>query len=289
MRFVSYNIQYGTGKDGRVDLDRIAAEIGEADVIALQEVDRFWTRSGKLDQAAEIAARFADFHWAFGAGCDVDASFRDTTGRLVNRRRQFGNMLLARTPIMSCRNHLLPKLGLVEQLGIQRSALEGVIATRFGPIRVYAVHLGHAAAPERLKQIERLREIVASAPLAGGVWSGRNYGPEWEPDGPPPPMPDSAVLLGDFNCTPDSAEYELLCGAVEPHYGRLSTLDGLMDCWTAAGNELDAGPTQVAKAGPARVDYALATPDLADKVTAMTVDEAARGSDHQPIRVEIAL
>ena len=41
MKFVSYNIQYGTGKDGRIDLSRIAAEVGDADVIALQEVDRF--------------------------------------------------------------------------------------------------------------------------------------------------------------------------------------------------------------------------------------------------------
>ena len=59
MIFVSYNIQWGTGKDGRVDLARIAGEIGAADVIALQEVDRFWTRSRMTDQAAEFAALLA--------------------------------------------------------------------------------------------------------------------------------------------------------------------------------------------------------------------------------------
>jgi endonuclease/exonuclease/phosphatase family metal-dependent hydrolase len=41
MKFVSYNIQYGTVKDGRINLNRIAAEVGDAYVIALQEVDRF--------------------------------------------------------------------------------------------------------------------------------------------------------------------------------------------------------------------------------------------------------
>ena len=39
MLFVSYNIQFGRGKDRRFDLPRIAAEIEGADVIAQQEVD----------------------------------------------------------------------------------------------------------------------------------------------------------------------------------------------------------------------------------------------------------
>ena len=39
MRLASYNIQYGKGKDDRFDLDRIVTELGEADLIALQEVE----------------------------------------------------------------------------------------------------------------------------------------------------------------------------------------------------------------------------------------------------------
>ncbi len=38
MNFVTYNIQFGLGKDGRFDLERIAGEVDGADVIALQEV-----------------------------------------------------------------------------------------------------------------------------------------------------------------------------------------------------------------------------------------------------------
>ena len=49
MQLVTYNIQYGTGKDGTVDLRRIASEIASADVIAMQEVDRFWSRSNMTD------------------------------------------------------------------------------------------------------------------------------------------------------------------------------------------------------------------------------------------------
>ncbi len=96
MIFVSYNIQWGTGKDGRVDLARIAGEIGAADVIALQEVDRFWTRSRMTDQTAEFAALFPEHHWVYGPGLDLDGSRRGDDGRLIRRRRQFGNMLLSR-------------------------------------------------------------------------------------------------------------------------------------------------------------------------------------------------
>jgi endonuclease/exonuclease/phosphatase family metal-dependent hydrolase len=41
MQFVSYNIQYGTGRDKQVDLARIADAVRGADVIALQEVERY--------------------------------------------------------------------------------------------------------------------------------------------------------------------------------------------------------------------------------------------------------
>ncbi len=289
MKFASYNIQYGKGKDGRVDLDRVSAEIEGADVVALQEVDRFWERSGGTDQAAEIAAHFRDYHWVYGAGFDVDASFRDDAGRLVNRRRQFGNMLLALTPLLSSRNHLLPKLGMVKQFSLQRSALEAVIATPSGPLRIYSVHLGHSAAPERRRQIARLRQILTAAVFEGGAWSGQHPDPVWTLDQPPPPMPHPAVLLGDFNLTPDSAEYEMLCGPVEPKSGRITTLDGLIDGWTAAGNGPDGGGTHPKKDGWVRIDYTLLTAELAGKVRAMRVDEQAQGSDHQPIWIEIDL
>ena len=51
MMFVTYNIQYGLGRDGRYDLERTARVVEGADVIALQEVDgsgnarETWTRS----------------------------------------------------------------------------------------------------------------------------------------------------------------------------------------------------------------------------------------------------
>ncbi len=279
MIFVSYNIQWGTGKDGRVDLPRLAGEIGAADVIALQEVDRYWTRSQKTDQAAELAALFPEHNWVYGPAMDLDGSVRDADGRLVNRRRQFGNMLLARPAILSSRNHLLPKIALPEKASLQRAALEAVIDAPSGPLRVYSVHLNHTAAEERLLQVARLRAIVTGAPAEGGAWSGRDYDPVWEVDGPQPPMPARAILLGDFNLKPDSEEYAALRAGP----------DGLVDAWRALGHKEGPGWTCHEEDGGWRIDYALVTPDLEDRLRAISVDHAAQGSDHQPIRVEIEL
>src|SRR5262249_55855258 len=73
MLFASYNIQYGTGRDGRVDLARIARAVESADVIALQEVERFTQRTGMVDQPEAIGALLPRFHWTFGPGMDLDA------------------------------------------------------------------------------------------------------------------------------------------------------------------------------------------------------------------------
>ncbi len=277
MIFVSYNIQWGAGKDGRIDLARIAGEIGAADVIALQEVERFWSRSQMADQAVEVAALFPEHHWVYGPGLDLDGSRRGDDGRLIRRRRQFGNMLLSRATILSSRNHMLPKMNLPEKLSLQRAALEAVIAAPSGPLRVHSLHLNHSSAEERLIQVARLREILAGAPAEGGAWSGRDYDPVWNLDGPQPPMPAPAILLGDFNLKPDSKEHVALCDGA----------DGLVDAWRALGHDEASGWTCHEAEGGWRIDYAFVTPDLKDRLRAMTVDHQAQGSDHQPIRLEI--
>ena len=58
MKIVTYNIQFGCGRDGKVDLDRIIEAVRDADVIALQEVDRYWPRSGDIDQVKLIVDNF---------------------------------------------------------------------------------------------------------------------------------------------------------------------------------------------------------------------------------------
>ena len=283
VRFVSYNTQFCTGLDGRTDPDRIAAEIASADVMALQEIDRHWQRTGHVDQADCLAERFPDYHWAYGPGVDVDASYRGPDGRLVNRRRQFGNMVLARWPILMVRNHLLPKLHLRSPLSLQRSALETVVALPDGPCRVVSVHLAHAATSERLLQIERLMETLETSSRDGGAWSGTDYAPGWGLDAPPQPQPARSIVMGDFNCEPNSKEYTRLCGSVDPAFGPLSTYDGLTDAWMIRDNGMKDGATYGFDDRPHRLDYIMLTNDLVERLNSIWVDGDAVGSDHKPV------
>jgi endonuclease/exonuclease/phosphatase family metal-dependent hydrolase len=288
VKLVTYNIQYGLGKDKRYDLARIAREIEGADIIALQEVERHWRRSGCVDSAAVLGTRLPEHHWIYGANLDMDASYRDAEGRLVNRRRQFGTMILSRLPIVSSRNHVLPKYGTLTQHSIQQGALEAVIVTeRAGPVRIYSVHLSHLSPTTRLPQIEALLDIHARAPSEGGAWCGGHPDPAagWT-QGEMPPMPTDAILMGDFNFTWHTAEYDRIVGPMSERYGRLNRLTGFVDAWVAGGHRQDEGAT--ADNGE-RIDFCFVSAALASRVQAARIDANATGSDHYPLWTEIDL
>ncbi len=289
MKLVSYNIQYGRGRDGVFDLERIASEVAGADVIALQEVERFWQRSGMRDQPEKIAELLGEYYWVYGAGVDLDASIRGDDGLLRNRRRQFGNMLLSRRPIQSSRNHLLPKYASLGPMSIQRSALEGMIETRVGFVRFYSVHLTHVSAETRTPQVQALLDVHRRAPVEGAALAGTNVKEEWILDGIPPHLPRVAIFMGDFNMEPDSGEYVLLAGPVSPYGGRVTNPEGFVDAWVAAGNGERDGVTAEIDGRPVRLDYCFVSAPLREHITDARIDAEAEGSDHQPLWVEIDL
>ena len=142
MKLLSYNIQYGFGADGHYDLARAARVIDGADIIALQEVERHWSRSHYDDQPAILESLLPDYYTAYGPGFDMDASTHDGA-RVINRRRQFGTMILSRWPILWTRLHLLPMRRMITPLNTQTPALEALIETPRGPIGVFSLHLAH--------------------------------------------------------------------------------------------------------------------------------------------------
>ena len=290
VKIVTYNIQYGKGRDGRFDLDRIAGEISGADLIALQEVERFWSRSGGVDQPRLIASRFPDHYAAYGPGVDLHLAGAGPGEESTGRRRQFGNMLLSRAPLLTVRHHLLPKLAsLGPPMSLQRSALEAVIAVRAGHVRVYSVHLTHLSAETRLPQVEALLDIHGNAVREGPPVSGSGLSEEWTLDGMPPPMPRNAILLGDFNLRPDSEEYARIVGPMSPYGGRITNPEGFVDAWIEAGNAMHAGATAEARGRPVRLDYCFASAGLKERIRSVEVDADAVGSDHQPVWIEIDL
>jgi len=291
MRLVGYNTQFSRGRDGRIDLDRMVAAVRDADVIALQEVERHWTRSGEADQPAEIAARLPRHHWVYGPYFDVDASRVSADGTVTNRRRQFGVMTLSRWPILSTRLHILPKFATGTVFNMVAGFLETVIACPGGPLRLYNLHLTDVTADERMAQIARLFHVLWSAPQEGGAWTGAD--PDWQTD-QPPPMPAEAILMGDFNLRPGSPEYEVLVGPKDSDfgYGRVDVSHRLIDAWVATGHAEDEGITFPAAPEQGydqgyRIDYLFTTLGLAPRLKACWIDDAAPGSDHQPVWVEM--
>ena len=197
-------------------------------------------------------------------------------------------MILSRLPIVSARNHLLPKYGTLTQHSIQQGALEAVIETgSAGPVRIYSTHLSHLSAATRLPQIEALLAIHSRAPGEGGAWCGGHPDPDagWT-EGEMPPMPADAILMGDFNCEWDSPEYARIAGPITTRFGRLSNLTGFVDAWVAAGHREDEGATI---AGGRRIDFCFVSAELAHRVRSARIDSAASGSDHLPLWVDIDL
>ncbi|MEL6170326.1 MAG: endonuclease/exonuclease/phosphatase family protein [Pseudomonadota bacterium] len=286
MKLASYNIQYGKGKDAQFDNARIVDELGDPDLIALQEVETFSRRGGMLDQAEDIAARLPHMHWIYGPGIDLDAS-EIVDGKPQHRRRQFGNMVLSRWPILSSINHTLPKIALRGIFHLQRTLVETVIEAPSGPIRFCSTHLDHVSTDTRMPQVEYMMDIMLRGHERGASAGGAISAEDWM-DKPFPPQPMTAIIMGDMNFTPDSAEYTRVVGDVSGWHGRTIRAHGLADAWTLAGHEEGEGDT-IPREGrpPRRIDHCFVTTDLADRVTEMQIGNDAQGSDHQPIFVTI--
>jgi endonuclease/exonuclease/phosphatase family metal-dependent hydrolase len=284
MKLVTYNIQYGIGRDGKFDLARIAASLEGADIVALQEVTRNFARNGGVDMVDGLAALLPEYFHAFGPAMDLDFGATDKAGRPLNKRFQFGNMILSRFPIVASRNLLLPRTHRLSRGNLQRSALEALILCPSGPLRIYSVHLDHISVTERALQICHLKERAFAYPGEGGAISGSaEYGfPEL-------PLPQSFVLMGDFNMVRNSPEYVLMIGesdasgAHPPHHPvDVSSLgDGLPE--NAVSWVDDARPQD-----NKLIDFAFVEASLADRVGKVWIDGETKGSDHLPLWFDLA-
>lgn len=288
MKLVSYNIRYGVGIDDQLDLPRIARELEGADIIGLQEVDRFFKRGGEVDQAAELAELLGDYYWVYGAGQDTDGSYRDANGKLVNRRRQHGEMILSRYPILSTRTYPLPKVGSITRHAVQAALLEAVIDAPGGALRLYNVHLFYWSPEFAFTQARFVRDRILAAPGEGGAWCGDPdlIDAHWQNDAAPPPMPTDVILMGDLNSGVETPVYDIFVGPKSMEGGRVQTLDGFVDPWVWLGRDENTGKT--AHFDTRRIDHILVGATLRHRIRHMHIDETARGSDHLPVWLELA-
>ena len=269
---LTWNIQCGRGCDGRFDLARIArvAEaMGDSDVLCFQEVARNDPQyADGADQLAELQALFPRHLAFFGTALD-----RPGTGA---ERRQFGNLLLSRLPVLQVFFHLLPHPAEGGIKHMQRQAIEAVVETRTGPLRVVTTHLEYYSAAHRAAQIERLRALqfeVAENEARPPKPAASPYDPV--------PRPASLVLCGDLNFLPHEDEFRALFAPP------------LLDAWRSARGAEPHPPStglydqrQWPMGGHCR-DYFAVTDDVAMRVADVAIDSATDASDHQPLRLTL--
>ncbi len=207
MKLITWNIQWGCGVDGLVDLQRIVAEaraMADFDVLCLQEVaDNFPQLDGNddRDQFAELARLLPGYHRVEAFGVDVAGE--------DGRRRRFGNAIFTRYGVLSARRHALPWPADPNHPSMPRVAVEAVLRAPMGPLRVTTTHLEYYSESARRAQALRLRALHDEA-------CSRALHPHAADAGAldATPQTTAAILTGDFNFAPQSASYGDIQGAL---------------------------------------------------------------------------
>lgn len=282
MRILSWNIQWGRGLDGRVDLARIAATIralGGSEIICLQEVAvNFPGLAGSRgeNQVEELARQFPEYQCIFAAATDVP----DAGGR----RKQFGNAILSRLPVGQVFRHLLPWPCDAAVPSMQRVLLEAVVVAPWGALRVMTTHLEYYSAKIRAEQIGAIRALHAEAcaharaPRAGKGEEGGSFEVF--------ARPASAVLCGDMNFPATAAERSRL---LAPY---ADAAENWRDSWAVLHPDEPHVPTvglheKSVVDSPNCFDFLFVTADLVPRLRRHGVDAATTASDHQPVWIEL--
>ena len=278
LKIVSWNIQYGKGVDGLIDLCRIADVVkqdGLPDVLCLQEVSRNdpETANGS-DQVIELQKLFPNYEIFYGAS-------HDRSGGKDGGRRQFGNLILTRRSPLQVLHHLLPSPADPKARFMSRQTTEMVFSTGSGALRLMNTHLEFFSEKQQLAQIQRIRELHEEACAQTR---------EAALDFPNTPFariqrPENMVICGDFNFVPESASYRLITSAYP------EDVPDLVDAWDVVHPENNRSPTcgifdhKQWKKGPHCRDYFFISENLSPQVNQVSVNTETAASDHQPIRI----
>jgi endonuclease/exonuclease/phosphatase family metal-dependent hydrolase len=285
MKLITWNVQWCRGIDGKVDPARIvrhARAIADFDVLCLQEVANHFPSPRLLgsrgeNQFAELARLLPGYAPVPGVAVDVPAE--------DGGRRHFGNMILSRLPVGQVFRHLLPYPVEAGVNGMPRIALEAVLSSDTGPVRVITTHLEYYGSQKRTAQVEALRRIYAEGAgharlgsivdTTGGPFHTRL-------------RPQATIITGDFNLEPDDPLHGRMCAGFD---------DGtapLVDAWETAepGKPHPATFKIYEKEKPddpeLHCDFIFVSADLAPRIREVKVDQKTQAADHQPVLIEVA-
>ena len=282
MKLITWNVQWGRGIDGRVDLERIvrtAREMADFDVLCLQEVaDNFPGLAGSNgeDQFSELAELLLPGHRLYAAfGVDVAAD--------GGRRRRFGNAIVTRYSALSVRRHALawPADGGKETM--PRVAVEATLQSPMGALRVTTTHLEYYSDVQRRSQALRLRNLHDEA-----CQRAMHPGHPTAEGGPfdLTPQTTRSILAGDFNFPPEHPAYR------EIQHSLASGAPRYRDAWALANDRRPHAPTFCVHSDaysktPYCCDFVFVSDDMAQRVRAIEVNSETQASDHQPVLLEL--
>jgi len=281
VNLISWNIQWCRGCDGCVNparISKVVKEMADVDVVCLQEVARNFPAlpgSEGENQYEALAGLFPGYVVVEGVATDVLAPNGD--------RREFGNALITRLPILQVYRRLLPWPADGAAPSMQRAALEVVLATRSGPLRVTTTHLEYYSARQRGAQVEALRDLQAEAAgHAAAPQPGKEGGP-FEPVA----RPASGILTADFNFRPDDPLHARIQAPLAPG------VPAYRDAWQLRYPGRPHPPTlgvhdKAQWPGPSfACDFVFVTDDIARRVEDVVVNAETDASDHQPVLLSL--
>lgn len=135
LRILCFNIHGGRSMDGQRDLGRIHAllEDQDIDIAVFQEMETREHRGGKHTDIQLLAGK--------------DRPYYLPGPNIIHGEGWYGNLLISRYPILRGLSHNLETVGYLEP----RSAVDALIETNLGKIRIIGTHLS-------LSPFERLSE-----------------------------------------------------------------------------------------------------------------------------------
>ncbi|TVQ74802.1 MAG: metal-dependent hydrolase [Balneolaceae bacterium] len=249
IRLMNYNIAAGYG-----NIHAIAEVIREfdPDVVALQEVDVYWSIRSDHEHQAVYLAEALDMHYFFAPIYTLPPDREgDREGEDVPQR-EYGLAFLSKEPIRHAQNHQITRHSTQAEVpGIEVLPGFPEIALPFsgGIVHFFNTHLDYRPDPSvRQTQVMEMIEIMEQA------------------EGP-------VVLAGDLNARPGAPELDPL-------------FVNLRDAWDARADGDDPGYTFPADAPDRRIDYILHSPHF--EVVEVTVPDR-QTSDHLPIVIDLII
>jgi endonuclease/exonuclease/phosphatase family metal-dependent hydrolase len=169
--------------------------------------------------------------------------------------------------------------------GMPRIAVEAIVRTPSGDVRVITTHLEYYSAVQRMAQAEALRTIYAE-----GHAYARDATVTMNDGGPFQTFvrPRATVITGDCNFEPDSAEYRRILAPFA------DGTPALVDAWRVVhpGTPHPSTFKIYQKDAPGdpelHCDFIFVGEELRARVRDIRVDQQTQASDHQPVILTLA-